>query len=337
MLALQNWKKYLCAAVMPVMAISAILSQPSSAEPIREDYPAIGNKLNVPIYIWKDPSVPVKGIIVAVHGLTFYASAFDDFARHMASEGYIFYAQDMRGFGRWKTEAKNFKGDNKVHFSQTKEDLLRLTDDLKRENPNTKIYALGESLGANFAIWLASSKPDLVDGVIVSGPCYKRWLHPRARWTKDFITGLMRPTKELNLEPYINPYLSNDRQLTASCLRDPLIMRRMSPVDLFKTNITNGETLKYVANLPPTMPMLIIAGERDAVFKPNSIPDLVSQMGCAKETSLNILKGKGHLLLEHQTVDPSIAKLIDHWLHDRATGSPDVEIASEKNKLSSLP
>ncbi|MFX4543501.1 alpha/beta fold hydrolase, partial [Acinetobacter baumannii] len=87
-------------------------------------------------------------------------------------------------FGRWKTEAASYHGDNKVHFSQTKEDLLRVTDELRRSNPDTKIYAMGESLGANFAIWLASSKPTLVDGVICSGPCYKRWLHPRARWTK---------------------------------------------------------------------------------------------------------------------------------------------------------
>ncbi|HEY9685104.1 MAG TPA: alpha/beta fold hydrolase [Oculatellaceae cyanobacterium] len=327
------WKNFLYGAALSAAVTTALVSTPQKAlsEPIREDYPEIGKKMNVPIYIWKDPAVPVKGIIVAVHGLTFYASAFDDFARHMASQGYVFYAQDMRGFGRWKTESKDFHGDNKVHFSQTKDDLLHLTDTLRRENPNTKIYALGESLGANFAIWLASSKPDLVDGVIVSGPCYKRWLHPRLRWPKDFVTSFWRPNKELNLEPYINPYLSTDRNLTAACLKDPLIMRKMSPVDLFKTDITNRETLRYVSNLPSTMPMLIIAGDKDAVFKPQSIPDLVSMMGCADKTSLNILKNKGHLLLEHQSVDAGIAKLIDGWLRQQGQ---DQEIALDKVKAS---
>jgi alpha-beta hydrolase superfamily lysophospholipase len=80
------------------------------------------------------------------------------------------------------------------------------------------------------------------------------------------------------------------------------------------------------------MPMLIIAGEKDAVFKPQSIPVLVSQMGCAASTSLNILKGKGHLLLEHQTVDPSIAGLIDQWLHNRS----EQELAAGKDNISSI-
>ena len=94
-------------------------------------------------------------------------------------------------------------------------------------------------------------------------------------------------------------------------------MRRMSPIDLFKTEITNRDTLKYVENLPPRMPMFIIAGEKDAVFKPQSIPELVARMGCANSTSLNILEGKGHLLLEHQLVDPPIGKLIGKWLSEQ--------------------
>jgi alpha-beta hydrolase superfamily lysophospholipase len=325
---LKSWKKYLSASIVGLLFTAFVSSPaPALAEPVREDDPELGKKLNLPIYVWSDPTKPVKGIIVAIHGLTFYASAFDDFARYMASQGYVFYAPDMRGFGRWKAESAKWNGDNKVHFSQTKEDLLRVTDTLRRENPDLKIYALGESLGANFAIWLGSSKPNLINGVICSGPCYKRFTHVRARWGKDFATSCWRWNHELNLEPYINPYLSTDHELTASCLRDPLIMRKMSPVNLVKTNMTNRETLQYVENLPAGMPMFIIAGEKDAVFKPNSIPELVSRMGCAKTTSVHILKDKGHLLLEHQTVDPSIAKLIETWL-DKNVQTP--QLASDK-------
>jgi alpha-beta hydrolase superfamily lysophospholipase len=325
---LKNWKKYLSASIVGLLFTAFAGSiAPVSAEPVREDAPELGKKLNLPIYVWSDPTKPVKGIIVAIHGLTFYASAFDDFARYMASQGYVFYAPDMRGFGRWKAESAKWNGDNKVHFSQTKEDLLRVADTLRRENPDTKIYALGESLGANFAIWLGSSKPNLINGVICSGPCYKRFTHVRARWATDFATSCWRWNHDLNLEPYINPYLSTDHELTASCLRDPLIMRKMSPVNLVKTNMTNRETLLYVKNLPAGMPMFIIAGEKDAVFKPNSIPELVSRMGCAKTTSVHILKDKGHLLLEHQTVDPSIANLIESWL-DKNAQTP--QIASDK-------
>jgi alpha-beta hydrolase superfamily lysophospholipase len=326
----RKWKQSIWIALWNFLLVTAYACPlGASGAPIREDFPSLSKKLNLPIYMWSDSKVPCQGVILAIHGLTFYASAFDEFAKYLASSGYIVYAPDMRGFGRWKTDYAKFNGDSKVHFSQTKEDLLRVADDLRRSNPEAKLFVLGESLGANFAIWLASSKPNLVDGVICSGPCYKRWLHPRARWAKDFATSFWRPHRELNLEPYINPYLSSDRSLTVSCLKDPLIMRRMSPVDLFKTNITNAETLCYVSNLPAEMPMFIIAGDKDAVFKPQSIPKLVSMMGCADSTRLELLRGKGHLLIEHQSVDPVIAKMVEDWLKER---NQNQKLASDSSK-----
>lgn len=312
-----KWKKYLCSALLGIAGTAFCASGTvlaASAEVIREDRPAISKQLDLPIYLWSDASKPTKGIIVGIHGLTFYAEAFDDFARHLASEGYPFYAADMRGFGRWKAEAAEYHGDSDIHFNQTKEDLLKLVDSIRRENPNTKIYCLGESLGANVAFWVASSKPDLIDGVITSGPCYRRWLHPRPRWFLSFAEGIWSPSKtKINLEPYINPYLSDDRTLTTSCLADPLICRRMSPVELIKTSFCNNETLRYVDHIPYEMPILIIAGEKDKVFKTKCIPEFASHIGSEK-ISLNVLKGKGHLLMEHQPLHPEIVGIVDKWL-----------------------
>ncbi len=305
-----NWKKYLLLALLSTFMPPTVL-----ATPVRQDNPEISKRLNIPIYSWSDPSQPIKGIVVAVHGLTFYAAAFDDFARHLAEEGYAFYAADMRGFGRWKTQYKRFGGTPDIHFSQTKEDYLRIVDFLNREYPNVPIYCMGESIGANVAFWLASSRPSLVDGVIVTSPCYKRWVHPRLRWFKDFATSVWDVNKPMNLEPYINPYLSDDKSLTQACLQDNLICRQMSPVQLIKTSITNKDTLRDVKYIPQEMPILIIAGEKDAVFKTSCIPEFVDQIG-SRRTSVNILNGKGHLLLEHQPVNPQIADIVDRWLNN---------------------
>ena len=56
----------------------------------------------MPIYEWSDPDHFYKGTIVAVHGLTFYAAAYDDLASYLALQGYRVIALDMRGFGRWQ-------------------------------------------------------------------------------------------------------------------------------------------------------------------------------------------------------------------------------------------
>ena len=299
-----------------LLYISSFL--PSVAQPTRLDVSDIGQQLNLPIYEWYDPDVQQKGIIVAAHGLTFYASAYDDLAKFFASQGFKFYAGDMRGFGRWKTEYAQYNGDDLIHFTLSQEDLLRTVDAVRRANPDAKIYCLGESLGANLVFWVASSHPKLIDGVIATSPCYKRCIHPRWRWSEDVIKGLSNPKKQMNLEPYINPYLSDDRTLTLACLKDSLICRDMSPVDLVKTSITNKETLKYVKEIPAEFPILIIAGEKDMVFQTKTIPQFVSQIG-SQHVSLKILPSKGHLLLEHQPVNPVVGNLIDDWLATQST------------------
>ncbi len=312
------WKKHLTALVLGLLLPAA-----ASAQPARTEDSDVGRELNLPVCTWQDTSVPTKGIMVAVHGLTFYASAYDDFAKHLAGEGYLFYAADMRGFGRWKTEAAKFNGDSNIHFSQSKEDYLRVIDAVRRAHPGVPIFAMGESLGANLAFWAASTAPDKIDGVIVTSPCYKRWIHPRPRWVEDFATNIWHPAKQMNLEPYINPYLSEDKKLTEDCLKDPNICRKMSAVELMKTSITNKETLKYVDHIPPDMPILIIAGEKDAVFKTSTIPEFVSHIG-SQHTSVNVLKGKGHLLMEHQPVNQQVAGIVDGWLKDKRNEKAEI-------------
>lgn len=283
----------------------------------------IGQELELPIYEWHDPTVPPKGIVFLLQGLTFYGKAFDHFACYLASEGYDTYALDFRGFGVWKTNPEKFYGDNLIHFSQSKEDMLKALAKIRQEKPNEKVYCLGESLGANYALWLVSTNPKLTDGAILIGPCVKRYLHPRLRWPADFVKGLIHPKHGLNLVPYINPYLSDDKSVTKRCLEDPNICRQLSPVDLIKTNITNKDTLKQIKSIPSDMPMLIIAGEKDRVFKTPVLPSFITQLG-SKKVTLRIIPGKGHLLVESQPVNPTVAKVIDDWLNETNKTSEEI-------------
>ena len=64
----------------------------------------------------------------------------------------------------------------------------------------------------------------------------------------------------------------------------------------------------------------MIAGLDDGIFKSAELPKAIKKFG-THNVSLNILAGKGHILLEHQTVNPQIALLIDRWLDHQATPS----------------
>ncbi len=276
----------------------------------------VADKLNLPVYEWTDPSVPTKGTIVAIHGLTFYAAAYDDFAKHLAQKGYRVYAADMRGFGRWKQESKKFGGDDKIHFTQSTNDIVRLLTYLNSKSQGEKAICLGESLGANLALQVTAEHPELVQATIVSAPCVKTCVHPKARWAVDFWKGLSHPNKPFNLEPYIEPYLSNDKALTASCMADQNICRSMSVVELIKATKTNKIAIDEIEAIPDTMPVLIMAGEKDRVVKASALPKLVARLK-TKDKSLNVLPNKGHLLIEHQKVDANVSEVVDNWLDSR--------------------
>jgi len=303
----------LAAAISPALATPTCSLDNEAAE-----------KLNLPIYEWSDASVPSKGTIVAIHGLTFYAAAYDDFAKHLAEQGYTVYAADMRGFGRWKDESKKFGGDDKIHFTQSTEDIVKLLTFLNNRS-GEKSICLGESLGANLALLVAAEHPELVQSTIVSAPCVKTCVHPSPRWAVDFCRGIAHPNKPLNLEAYIEPYLSNNKELTAACMADRKICRSMSPVELIKADKTNKMAIAQVGAIPDTIPMLIMAGKEDKVVKASALPKMVARLK-AKDKTLNVLPKHGHLMIEHQQVDSSVAQVIDTWLAERQ--SPVVTVSN---------
>ncbi len=64
------------------------------------------------------------------------------------------------------------------------------------------------------------------------------------------------------------------------------------------------------------MPMLIMAGKEDQVVKASALPKMVARLK-TKDKTLNVLPKHGHLMIEHQKVDSTVAQVIDTWLDKR--------------------
>ncbi len=293
----------------------------------------VGRELNLPVTEWLDKEQPTRGIVVAIHGLTLYAGAFEPIATRLASRGFHVYALDMRGFGRWRTEGKKFGGDERIHIGQSQSDLIALVKRLRKDHPDSKMFFLGESQGTNLALWMVENHPELTDGAILASPCYRTRVHPSPRWILDGARELVKLDRPLDLEPYTRPYLTNDPVLTEKCDKDPLVNRVMTPDELVKCLIENRRAIKQADQIPPDYPTLILAGTKDAVFKTTSLPKEVKKFGNAKAVSLSMLPGKGHLLIEHQPVDPQIGCLVDNWL-DKQIALPRVQrVPLQDNKI----
>jgi alpha-beta hydrolase superfamily lysophospholipase len=301
--------------LIPLIAASFLMAAPSAfAECSYENQSDIGKLLRIPVHHWSDSAVDTKAIVVAIPGLVFNGRAYDAIASQLASHGYEVYSADMRGYGDWRKNKGEFDGDNLVHFGQTKTDLTRLLTVLRKNYANKPIFLLGESFGAGYAVWEACTDPQLMDGIIASGPAYRICVHPRPRWLLTVAQGLKSPKKPMKLEPYLVPTLSEDKEVTLTALRDrDIILAELSATDLIKALITTKQAFKQVADIPENMPILLIAGQKDAIQKTNRLPELTSTIG-SKQTQLVVLPKRGHLLFEQKVVDPELMRLVQDWL-----------------------
>lgn len=299
-----------------VAAIAALTPCVANAEAVREDDPSLGKELNLPICKWQHPAVQPKGIILALHGVTLHAKRFETVGKKLAANGYPVYALDLRGFGRWRTENEKFNGDNKIHYTQSQDDLVRVLTEMRKKYPETPIYLMGESLGANLSVWAASTHSDLIDGIILSSPCVKRIIRLNPRVMLDATKGLFKPYSEFGLEPHIKPYLSEDPRVTEEYLADPVIDKEMSPADLIKSVKTNVIALAQSDKIPEDMPILMLVGEQDRIYKAKAIPKFAKKIP-SKEQTIYVFENKGHLLLEHNYVQPDVLAKLDEWLEGR--------------------
>lgn len=147
--------RYLTSFLCGVFCAAASVT-PTHAQSIWLPDSYVGTTLNLPIHHWENKSVKRKGIILAIHSYLLHGGTYDKTARYFADRGYSVYAPDLRGFGRWKSEGRSFGGDSEVDFAKSKDDLQRIALFLRETNPDTPIIYMGESLGANYGLWLLS-------------------------------------------------------------------------------------------------------------------------------------------------------------------------------------
>lgn len=328
-------KKRKALLIVLALILPCLLLLPASATVTRSDECNLGQKLGLPVYEWRDDALNNKAIIVAFHGMTFYGLAFNDMATYLASEGYPVYAFDFRGFGRWQQKSTKYPNDGQVHFSASIDDAEHLIQALRESYSNKKIFCLGESLGSNMILSILSHQPQLVDGAILSGLGVKRIIHPQPRIIVDILFSLIKPSRLVDLKPYIKPYLASDPTVTYTYMHDPQIHRQLSCAELIKAAVTNKRSIKDINLIPSTMPILIIAGEKDRIYKTTALPAFIKTMG-SQCTTLSILPGKGHLLLELQPVNLAVADTINPWLQKESQVSEAMQPNSNMTAAAAL-
>lgn len=295
--------------------------------------------MKTPVYCWQNKDVEPKAVAIAVHGLTLHGGIYDRLAKHLADQGFIVLAPDLHGYGRWKdkqsTEYKCPDCHSHLCYTKSKNDVEQLVIAAKGQYPTLPIYLIGESLGADIVVYTTAKHPDLVSGMVLSSPAIKHNWNMAPSLFKDVAILMRNPFHEVNLVPYIKKWASEDPQIVAEAVNDPLVRKRLTIWDLIKTHQMMKPTLQYADQVPTTVPVLIIQGDKDRMLKTNAVVQLLKHLNCQDQT-VRWFTNRGHLLLETSHLQPDTVRIIDLWLQEHVSNNVVKAHASVHGQLKML-
>jgi alpha-beta hydrolase superfamily lysophospholipase len=293
---------------------------PACAQVQRDDHADLIK--DVPVYCWQDLQHQPRAVVIAVHGLTMHGGVFDTMARRLASEGTIVIAPDMRGYGRWMQEnqfTNNVKDASAVDYDRSYDDLVGLIKSTKERYPNLPLFCVGESLGADMVLHVAGDMPTLINGIVLSAPAIKHrsFIVPLVEHTGYF---LANPNRRVDLVPYIKKLASDDPQVAAGAVDDPLVRKRLTTFELLRTMLAVKPALDYAKRIPKQMPVLVIQGSADKVVHSHAVIDLLTDLKSDDQT-VKWFTNRGHLLLETSYIRQDTLETVNNWLfqHVRKT------------------
>ncbi|HEY9754322.1 MAG TPA: alpha/beta fold hydrolase [Oculatellaceae cyanobacterium] len=269
---------------------------------------------NTPVTIWQDDSVQPKAVAIAIHGIVLHGGAYDAMARDLAKQGFLVMAPDMRGYGRWVShhDKKRVRVNSPVDYDQSHSDIVTLVENARKKFPCLPVFAIGESLGAEMALHIASEKPELIDGLVLSAPSVKhKWFVADVIKAAPSVVG--NPFGQIDLAPHIEKYFSNDDRVTEATVTDPLVRTSMTALELMRTGSEANKCLKYARTLSASVPVLIIQGGADKMVKTEFLTDLLTALPSA-DCQLAWQEDAGHLLLETPYVLPETMNVVSGWL-----------------------
>jgi acylglycerol lipase len=316
-----------------LLSLTLVLGSSNSAraDVVREETAIISGQDFPYVYKWHDTDARPRACVVAIHGLTLHGSIYDTTAKHLVGRGFVVYAPDLRGYGRWQQIPKSHdtvasQNSNKISYPLSRSDLLALIRAAKLEHPDIPVFLVGESLGADMAIYAASQIPECVDGVVLSAPAIKRKPHPIRDTAEMMSTGFT----QLPIKPYIRNFASDDPRVAKEALEDPLIRKQLGTGDLIRSLKVLGETIKFARLVPPSVPVLLMQGGQDKLVEIEAVSKLLAHLNSSDQT-VKWFTGSGHLLLETSFVKQETFAALDNWLdgHTRPELPAQVSVSYE--------
>ena len=242
-----------------------------------------------------------KAVIVIVHGLAEHLGRYDYLAEKLQKSGFTVYRFDHRGHGN-SGGTQTFY----ANFNEIVDDTKAVVDYAKKENPNSKLFLIGHSMGG-YAVTLFGTKyPENVDGIITSGAVTRYNLEVFGTLPIDQPADAYAPNE-------LADGVCSDPAVIEAYLKDPLVAKQVS-FGLINTLYDGIQWLKKEAD-KFVEPVLIMHGAEDGLVAEKDSRDLYGEIS-SKDKTLKIWSQLMHEIFNETAKDEVIDEVIG-WLNKR--------------------
>ena len=262
----------------------------------------------------REDSKTTKGNVVIVHGMSEYSYRYNEFAQFLNDKGYDVYALDHLGHGLNCPNKEGLGIWPRNGFDQCEDNVHILVEQLKKENPNTMIFA--HSMGSFMAQLFISKYSGSVEKVVLCGSSGPSPLF-KAGSVVAKIIGLFsnknKPSKfmtNMSFGSYNNKYenvktefdwLSVNEENVSKYIADDYCGFTQSVMFYisFTENLAKIHNKKMIGAISKEQKILLIAGDQDPVGNygkaVENLHNIYVNLGL--DSSLILYKGLRHEIL----------------------------------------
>jgi acylglycerol lipase len=253
-----------------------------------------------------EPSSPLRGVMILVHGFNSHSGYYLWTAERLVSRGFAVYALDHRGRG--KSDGERYYVEKASHYVDDVSTLVQLA---KREQPSLPVFMLGHSAGGVISCSYALDHQAELAGLICESFAFQVY-------APDFALAALKGLSHLAPHAHVlklkTEDFSRDPRVIENMLRDPLLANEVQPTLTVAEMVRADERLNREFSTL-TLPVMILHGTADKVTRPSGSQLFFDKAGSLDKT-LKLYEGHYHDLL-NDTDRELVMNDILNWLQTR--------------------